>query len=409
MRIVIFSQYFWPENFPINNLCESLVARDVEVEVLTGKPNYPQGRIFDGYRASGCMRQEYRGARIVRIPLSPRGKGAFRLALNYLSFVVSGLIFAPWVMRRKKFDAIFVYAPSPILQALPALLLGRMKRCPVVLWVQDLWPESLSATGYIPNRLVLRLVAQVVRYIYRHTDLILVQSRAFEQPVRTLAGDTPIEYYPNSVSREFAEPPVGDAVPVDGLEEGFTVVFAGNIGQAQAVGVIVEAARLLKDYNEIRFVVVGDGSARPWMLTEIENDGLENVFLPGRFPLEAMPGILQRASVLLVTLADREIFAATIPSKVQAYMAAGRPIIACLNGEGARLVEEAEAGLACPAEDGQALAEAVLRVYRYPSERREELGRNGRGYYRQHFDHEDLVEQLIAVLGKAAASKAARP
>lgn len=407
-RVLVFSQYFWPENFPINNICESLAERGIELEVLTGKPNYPQGKVFDGYRSWTTSRECFGDVKINRIPLVPRGKSALGLALNYLSFVFSGLVFAPWLLRGKKPDVIFVYAPSPVLQALPALFLGWTKKCPVVLWVQDLWPESLSATGYVPNRLVLNLVAGVVRFIYRHTDLILVQSPAFEQPVRELAGDTPIRYHPNSVSREFAEPPSGDVVQIDGGGEDFTIVFAGNIGQAQAVGVIVEAALLLKDYNDIRFVVIGDGSARPWMQSEIEKTGLSNIFLAGKFPLEAMPGILQQASALLVTLADRDIFAATIPSKVQAYMASGRPIVACLNGEGARLVVEAGAGLACPAEDGKRLAQAILTLYRYSNEQRDELGRNGREYYRRHFDHEDLVDKLIDILGKAAANEASR-
>ena len=409
MRLLIFSQYFWPENFPINNLCASLAARGIELEVLTGKPNYPQGKLYQGYRSWNPAREYFGDTKVNRIPLVPRGSSALGLALNYVSFVISGLLFAPWLLRGRTLDVIFVYAPSPILQALPALLLGRIKRCPVVLWVQDLWPESLSATGYVPNRYVLKLVAGIVRFIYRHTDLILVQSPAFEAPVRALAGDTPIRYYPNSVSREFAEPPETGNVRIEGLEDCFSIVFAGNIGQAQAVHVIIEAAGLLKDYNDIRFVVVGDGSARPWMQSEIEKTGLKNIDLPGKFPLEVMPAILQQASVLLVTLADREIFAATIPSKVQAYLAAGRPIVACLNGEGARLVEEAQAGLASPAEDARALAEAILTIYRYSQEQRDQLGRSGRDYYRKHFDHEDLVDTLIDILGKATAEKATGP
>ena len=409
MRLLVFSQYFWPENFPINEICKSLNRRGVEFEVLTGKPNYPQGKVFPGYRVWDMCRDNYEEIVINRVPLVPRGSGAFGLALNYLSFILSGMLFGPWLLRGKKFDVIFVYAPSPILQALPALFLGRIKKCPVVLWVQDLWPESLSATGYVPNRWVLNLVARLVRFIYRHTDMILVQSRAFEAPVRVLAGNTPIRYHPNSVGREFAEMPRGETMIIEGLEKGFAIVFAGNIGQAQAVNVIVEAAELLRDYNEIRFVVVGDGSARSWMLAEIQKSGLKNILLPGRFPLETMPGILQQASVLLVTLADREIFAATVPSKVQAYMATGRPIVACLNGEGARLVEEANAGLACPAEDGRALADAILTIYRYSDSRRDQLGYNGREYYRQHFDHEELVEKLLDLLGEATAKEVTAP
>ena len=398
MRVLIVSQYFWPEGFRINEVAKSLQDNGIEVEVLTGKPNYPRGEIFAGYRALGCQRDTYQGININRIPLLARGGGGWRLALNYLSFVVSGLIFAPWMLRRKKFDVIFIYAPSPILQALPAIFLGWLKGCPVVLWVQDLWPESLSATGHVQNQTVLKLVELVVRFIYRHTDLLLVQSRAFEEPVRALASDTPVVYYPNSVDAGFAVPTT-DAVPdVAGLEGGFSVMFAGNIGAAQAVGVIVEAASLLKDYSDIHFVVLGDGSSRAWMMNEVQQRGLSNLHLPGRFPVETMPGFMQKASVLLVTLADQPIFAATVPNKVQAYMAAGRPIIACLNGEGARLVVEAGAGLATPAEDAGALADTILRLYRLSPGKLNKMGGNGRRYYQEHFDHDRLIDQLIVLL-----------
>lgn len=398
MRALILSQYFWPESFRINDVAKSLQERGVEVEILTGKPNYPRGEVFSGYRAWGCHEETYHGIKVNRIPLLARGHGGWRLALNYLSFILSGLLFSPWMLRGKIFDVIFVYAPSPILQAIPAIFLGWLKGCPVVLWVQDLWPESLSATGHVKSRVMLKLVEQVVRFIYRHTDLLLVQSRAFEAPVRALAADTPIAYYPNSVDDTFALPVVEEPPQIEGLGVGFSVVFAGNIGAAQAMGVIVEAASLLREHADIHFVVLGDGSVREWMVNEVRLRGLTNLHLPGSFPVETMPGIMQKASVLLVTLADQPIFAATVPNKVQAYMAAGRPIVACLNGEGARLIIEAGAGLATPAEDAGALADTILRLYETPPVDREKMGNNGRVYYQEHFDHNHLVDQLIGHL-----------
>lgn len=395
MRVLIVSQYFWPESFRINEIARTLLEKGVQIEVLTGKPNYPQGEIFSGYCAWGCQREIYQGININRIPLLARGGGGWRLALNYLSFVVSGLIFAPWVLRKNKFDVIFVYAPSPILQAIPAIFLGWLKGCSVVLWVQDLWPESLSATGYVRNQTMLRLVEQVVRFIYRHTDLLLVQSRAFEEPVRILASNTPITYYPNSVDEAFCMPSTVAVPDIPGLGDGFSVMFAGNIGAAQAVEVIVEAATLLKGHADIRFVVLGQGSRWEWMRQEVQMRGLTNLYLPGRFPVETMPGLMQKASALLVTLTDQPIFAVTVPNKVQAYMASGKPIIACLNGEGARVVIEAEAGLAVPAEDAKALADAILQLYEMTPMERERLGSNGRRYYKANYNHDQLVDQLI--------------
>lgn len=406
MRVLVVSQYFWPEGFRINEVSKSLVEKGVQVDVLTGKPNYPEGEIFAGYRMGGCQREQYCGANISRVPLIPRGKNSsIRLALNYLSFIVSGLVFGPWLKRGRKYDVIFVYGLSPLMLALPALFLGWLKKVPVVIWVQDLWPQSLSATGYVRNRFILWAVEQVVRFIYRHADLLLVQSRAFVEPVRVLASGTPIKYYPNSVDGSFAVPATGKSPDVPGLEGGFSVMFAGNIGAAQGVEVIVEAATLLKDNKDIEFVVLGDGSCREWMLQQVADRNLTNLHLPGRFPVETMPGFMQKASALLVTLVDREIFAATVPNKVQAYMAAGRPIIACLPGEGARLVVEAKAGVGVRAEDGKALAEAVLGLYRMSESERDEMGRNGRAYFHEHYDHERLVNQLIDELREVVQKK----
>lgn len=398
MHVLIVSQYYWPEGFRINDVARTLVEAGVEVEVLTGKPNYPRGRIFAGYRAWGCQREIHQGININRIPLLARGQGGVRLALNYLSFVISGVLFAPWVLRKKRYDAIFVYAPSPLLQAIPAIFIGWLKGCPVVLWVQDLWPESLSATGFVRNRFVLKLVEWVVRFIYCHVDLLLVQSRSFVAPVRALAADTPILYYPNSVDASFAAFASQPPPKIEGCDAGFTVMFAGNIGSAQAVQVIVAAADALKKHQDIAFVVLGEGSRWEWMKEQKQARQLHNLYLPGRFPVETMPGFMQSASALLVTLADQEIFKATIPSKVQAYLAAGRPVIACLNGEGAELVVEAGAGLAVPAEDAQGLIDAILRLYHLPKAEQNAMGARGRLYYLNHFAHDKLIDELIGHL-----------
>jgi glycosyltransferase involved in cell wall biosynthesis len=401
MRVLIVSQYFWPESFRINDIAKTLVEKGVELDVLTGKPNYPEGNIFEGYRAWGCQVESWEGATVYRVPLFPRGAGSvWRLLLNYLSFIVTGLICGPWLVHKRQYDVVFVYGLSPVLLAIPGVFLAWLKRRKLALWVQDLWPESLSATGYVSNPWVLRAVEWVVRWIYRHTDLLLVQSRAFEASVAALAPGKPIAYYPNSVDATFAEPPTPDvALPdVPALDDGFAVVFAGNVGAGQAVEVMVEAAELLKDVSQIRFVVFGKGSRWDWMREQVKARGLTNLHLPGRFPVNTMPGLMQKAGALLVTLADEPIFAMTVPNKVQAYMGAGRPILACLNGEGARLVAEAQAGLSVPAQDAKALAVAVLRLYQMPAEDRARLGANGRRFFKAHFDHDTLVDELMAHL-----------
>lgn len=396
MRVLILSQYFWPENFRINELVQSLVLRGVEIDVLTGKPNYPDGKIFKDYRAFGSMREIWCGANVHRVPIIPRGfRSVVQLFLNYLSFIVFGSLVGAWQLRKVRSDVIFVYAPSPLLQALPALFISWLKRIPVAVYVQDLWPESLEATGYIRNQSIIRCVKFLVKFIYRRADLILVSSLPFKASIEKYAPTARVVYYPNSVDSSFSNPDSGIKINVPELDEGFCVVFAGNVGAAQAVHVITEAASLLLTHKDIHIVVLGSGSEIEWMQSQIVERKLKNLFLAGRYPVEAMPYLLSKASALLVTLADREIFAATVPNKIQAYMAVGRPIIASMNGEGASLIQEAGAGLSVPAENGKALADAILNIYAMSQVEREKLGANAQDYYRKHFDHENLVTDLM--------------
>ena len=311
---------------------------------------------------------------------------------------MSGYLLAPLVLRGRRFDAIFVYAPSPLLQALPAILLAWLKRAPLIVWVQDIWPESLSATGYVKNSILLRIVEIVVRYIYRHSDSILIQSEGFRAPIARLLPDpVRIHYYPNSAEAIF-----GTADETDGsgelpatIRRKFSIVFAGNIGSAQAVATIVDAAALLAGQPEIHFFLVGSGSETEWVESEVQRRKLQNLTLTGRLPVADMPAIFSAASALLVSLRDEAIFAYTIPGKIQSYLAVGRPVIASLNGEGARVIEEAGAGIACPAEEAQALADAVIHLFAMPAEQRTQLGDNGRRYFLAHFEQGKLVDELV--------------
>jgi len=396
MKVLVLSQYFWPESFRITEVVQALGRLDCHITVLTGQPNYPQGEIFDGYRAFGFGVQQHElGYSIYRVPLAPRGQGgALGLVANYLSFVLSACVFGPWLLRKQSFDVVFVYAPSPIIQAIPAVWLAFLKRAKLVTWVQDLWPQSLEATGFVLNRRVLDAVAVLVRWIYRQCDLLLVQSEAFIAPVKAMAGKTAVQYHPNPGEIAFGKSGAfGPAALV--LEAGFNVVFAGNLGTVQALGTVLDAAELLLPYTDIRIVLVGSGSRSEWLRHEVVRRRLGNVQLVGRFPTGAMPGILAQASALLVSLVRSPIMSQTIPSKLQAYLAAGKPIIASLDGEGARVVEASGAGLSCPAEDAGGLADAVLRLKAIPQDELQRMGDAGQIYYKLHFDPAMLAEKLV--------------
>jgi len=392
VRILIVSQYFWPESFRINDLAEWFVERGHEATVLTGLPNYPEGAFFKGYGIIGPYREEHNGVEIIRTPLIPRrGGGGLMLALNYISFALSASVLGP-IMVRGKFDAIFVFQTSPATVGFPAIVMKYLKKTPMFFWVLDLWPESLSAVGAVKSKGVLDLVARMVRFIYKRCDRVLVQSRGFIPNVSLLGAECKTLYFPSWAEDIYKPaPPQGDVT----LPEGFKVMFAGSIGAAQSFETILSAAERLKDHKDIHWVVLGDGRMLPWVRDEVARRGLGNhVHLFGRRPVEAMPGFFAAADAMLVTLKKEPAFALTIPAKIQSYLACGRPVIAALDGEGARVVEEAEAGVACPAEDADALAKAVLSMRDMPREEREGMGRSGRVYYDKTFNRENLFKTL---------------
>ncbi|WP_060840915.1 glycosyltransferase family 4 protein [Pseudomonas sp. Os17] len=401
MKLLIFSQYFSPENFIINDIARTLVAQGHEVVVATGKPNYPDGRIFAGYRAWGCNYERYLDSiDVLRVPLWPRGEGgAKNMVLNYLSFVFAGLVFFPWMLRKREFDAILVFAPSPITQAIPAIPIKWLKRAQLVLWIQDLWPESLAATGFVKSPYLLKMVGWMVRGIYAGCDRLLVQSHAFVDSVARYAPRKKITYYPNSVDAQTfnAEVEVDEQLS-QVLKAHFCVVFAGNLGTAQALETLVEAAKKLRDEPDIRLVLVGSGSRLEWLREQKQVHSLDNLILPGRFPAVAMPAVFAQSSALLVSLNNESIFAQTIPSKVQSYLASGKPIIASLNGEGARVVQDARAGLTSPAEEVAPLVANIRKMYSLGCAQREEMGRCGRSYFAAHFEMGQQVRSLVELL-----------
>lgn len=404
MRILVVSQYFRPENFRLNDVVEGLHARGHAVTVLTGLPNYPSGQFFSGYGWGGPWRETLGGAEVVRVPLIPRGRGgSFRLALNYLSYAISACLFGPWRCRGR-FDAILVYEMSPVTVGIPARLLSRLTGAPILFWVQDLWPESLSAAGAVTSPRILGAVAAMVRWIYRGCARVLVQSEAFFAPVEAMGVPTSrIVYQPNSAEAFYRPLPLRGPWSGPPLPEGFRVMFAGNVGMAQSLDTMVAAAERLRGYPDIHWIVVGDGRAMSSLRKELAERGLEGcVHLMGRFPVESMPEWFAQADVMLASLRREPIFALTIPSRVQSYLACARPIVAALDGEGARIVEAAGAGFGVPAEDAGALAESVLRLYEMSGTEREAMGQRGRAYFDAHFLRERLLDRLEDTMRDAA-------
>lgn len=402
MKILLVSQYFWPESFVINDLVKTLVSQGHAVTVLTGKPNYPDGRVFTGYQACGAVREEYiPGVWVFRAPLRPRGTGSARgLLLNYLSFVWNGLVHFPRAIRGEEFDIILVFCLSPITAAIPAIYLKWRLRKHLAIWVQDLWPESLKATGFVRNSLLLWGVGVVVRGIYSCADTLLAQSKAFYKPVARYARADKIIYYPNSYLDPTGANDIGllDSALSETLSRDFCLVFAGNLGIAQSVQTIVAAAEQLRHLTNCKLVLVGSGSMLTWLQQQKAEKCLDNLILVNRLPPSQMPLIFSKAAGLLVTLKRDEIFTYTVPSKVQAYLAAGKPILASLDGEGARVIDEARAGIVCAAEDSVGLANGVQQLYDMSEQDRDGLGRSAREYYLSHFEMKAQSRKLVEIL-----------
>jgi len=303
LRVLIVTQYFQPESFRVNDLAIGLRDRGHEVTVLTGLPNYPEGRIFPGFRWHS-KGEVWQGIKIVRVPVVPRGKSRkIQLAINYLSFALSASLLGPWRCRGK-FDVIFVFAPSPITVGLPAMVMKRLRKAPILFWLQDLWPEVLTASGSVKSRWVLWMVDRLVRVIYRSCDRILVQSQGFTSHVeaRNISLDR-IDYVPNWAEDFFR--PIrlpSDAPEFDEMPEGFRILFAGNIGVSQSFETILKAAELTRDEPEIQWVVLGDGREKEWVEKEVRDRGLsDTVHLLGRRPVETMPRYFATADALLCT------------------------------------------------------------------------------------------------------------
>lgn len=396
MKILVVTQYFWPENFKINDLCDGLVERGHEVTVYTGLPNYPEGQFFKGYSLSGPYNEIHGKIKIIRSPLIPRGKNkSLRLALNYFSFFFMASILAPFLVRGK-FDKIFVYEPSPITVIIPAIFLKYLKRAPIFFWVTDLWPESLEATGVVKNKTTLRFVAMLVRVLYKFSDKILVTSQGFIPRVKALgAKDSQIIYFPQWAEELFSktlDPHFKDPmIP----ESGFKIMFAGNIGSSQDFETIVKAATLLKEYKNIYFLILGDGLMKKSSEEEVKRHGLEaNFIFLGRKPLDSMPEYYSKADVMLMSLTNTDLFSITLPSKLQTYLASRKPILASMNGEGAEIIRNAKAGMTCNAGDPQRLADTVLAMSKLTPVELQVMSDNALICYKTEFEREKLITKL---------------
>ena len=399
MKILIVTQYFWPENFKINDIALGLKECGHDIEIITGKPNYPSGRYLHGYTFWNKSVEFWNGIKINRSFLIPRGTGkGVQLFCNYFSFAFFGSLRI--LLIKNKFDKIIVFQPSPITVGIPAIIAKYKFRAPIYFWVQDLWPASLTAAGGITNKYILIFFNKLTKFFYRHSTKILIQSRAFIPYItQQNISIEKLVYYPNTTEKFYQCKNINLEL-LSTMPNGFKIMFAGNIGEAQSFDTLLTTARLLKnEFIHVNWLILGDGRLKKYVEEKIIEFGLENNFhLLGSHPSYLMADYFSCADVLLVSLKKDPIFSLTIPSKIQSYLACGKPIIASLNGEGARIIEEAQAGFTTQAEDPIELKLAITKATSLTKFELLELGKNARAFYEAEFERDQLIKKLELIL-----------
>lgn len=408
MRILIVTQYFWPENFKINDLSLELKTRGHQVTILTGQPNYPEGKFYNGYSFFKPKKEVWNEIEITRIPLFPRGKAVgSAILLNYFSFVFFGLLLSRYRLRGKKFDLILVFEISPITVGIPAIWLKRKFKIPIYLWVLDLWPETLYALGIIKSEFWKKQIESLVRFIYRNCDLFLISSKSFEKSLLShgVLGES-IHYFPNWAEDNFLEGFSFDNKSdfdsyFNNFKGQFKIMFAGNLGESQDIESILKAASLIKNRKNIVWFIIGDGRFRKYLEKEIQMLGLsDTMFLLGKHPIEMMPYFFSNADAMLVSLKADPVFSLTVPAKIQTYMASKKPILSMLSGEGSDIILDAKCGLVCASGKYEDLATNAVTLSEISNAKLQELGANGYDYYLKNFSKKQIIDRLDKLFKK---------
>lgn len=399
MRILLVTQYFYPENFKSNDIAFELVKKGYKVDVLTGIPNYPEGKYYKGYGVFEKRYQRIKGVRVFRALQTPRGRGSgIELVFNYLTFAFFGSVWAFLLSLVTKYKCIIVHETSPITQGYPAVLVKKMQRIPMYFWVLDIWPDAMKSGGGIKNQRLLNFVDSIVKFMYNNSDKILISSRGFRNLIEPKGNySNKIEYFPNW-SEDILKMDSNYPIPV--LPDGFKILMAGNLGKSQNLDAVMKSVLLLREVDEIKWIFVGDGSMKKWLDNFIEQNNLQNiVYTVGKYPFESIPAFYQAADALLLTLkGEFPHLRQVVPARLQSYMAAGKPVVAMIDGGGAEIIREATCGYVVDGGDYVAFADMIKEKVITNKAFFETLGYNGRKYYELHFDKEKCIEHLCKII-----------
>jgi len=403
MHVLVESQFFYPEQMRINDICLALVERGHTVTVVTSIPNYPQGKYYPGYGLFKKRKETYKGISIIHLPVIPRGKGFLGLTFNYISFVISGWFFAHFSSLKP--DVLFMNMSSPMTQSLVGTWFAKRRRIPSLIYIMDLWPESFQVITGISSPMLLKPLGRMVDHIYGRVDKVLTSSHGFLDVIEKRGVPAvKLEYWPQYAEEFYTplEPVAPSLIPFDSR---LKIIFTGNVGLAQGLDLLIPVAKIMQSQQvPVCFVIVGDGSYKDTLISYVEENQLQDAFLfIPRQPAPQIPQLLAQADAGLVILKKSDIFSKTLPAKVQSYMACALPLIVSADGEASRVVMEADAGFVAPAEEAEALADAISQFAELNNEERKQLGTSAKAYSERTFQKSKLIdrlENLLETLGK---------
>ena len=399
MKILFVSQYFYPEVFRGNDIAFHWAEQGHDVHVVCGVPNYPHGKFYDGYGLFKKRHEVINEVKVTHLPIIPRGTNKVTLLLNYLSYLIVGNVWMFFHAMTHKYDRVFVQQLSPVTMSSPGVLYKRLRKVPLYTWVLDLWPESLTAAGGVNNKYILGFFRHYVKQEYKHSDKILISSRSFEKSIAEYGDYTnKVIYYPQWADGNDGE--IKAPINAPKIPDGFKLMFAGAVGEAHGFECTMQAALLTKEHKDIKWIIVGDGRRLDWVKNYMKEHGLEEtVFTLGRYPAETMPWFFKQADVMLVTLNDDPLFRLYAPAKISSYLAAAKPIVAVLNGEGAEVIKEAECGWSLPAGDAEGFAKLAIELSKMDKNILKEKGMNAAKFYDEHFVKDKCINKLDKLIG----------
>lgn len=395
-HILVIAQYFYPEQFRINDICTEWVNRGYKVTVITGIPNYPQGEYYKGYGLFKKRNEIYNGIEIIRIPLVPRGNNSIMLSLNYLSFVISGFFWKTFT--KIKADYVYIYEVSPMTQALPGVWYAKKRKIPCYLYVTDLWPENVEIVTGIKNKAVLNTIGVMVDYIYKHSDKIFTSSKNFIKSINNRGVPIEkLEFWPQ-YAEDFYTPVDKETVRVPEIpkDNKFNIIFAGNIGTAQGLSILPEVAHLLKKKEiNVRFNIVGDGRFKDKLMGLVNTYEVTEMFnFIQKQPAARIPDFMSVCDATLISLSKNKVFSMTIPAKTQSCLACGLPIIVSADGEIQDVINESGAGVCSDAGDVQTLASNIqYLVFKTPAEIKQ-MSDNAIQYSKLNFNKNKLLNSM---------------